>query len=225
MYSEGFPGDDLATQNEVVQLSETAAALELLFQYMYRQRQPDLSCVPFETLAQLAEAAEKYQVFSAIEVCKMYMKASIPLHPVEVLAYAGRHDYATLCDEAAPLTINASVEDMSKHLGPATFIIWVLYREPWLRLFLRKNWEDHEIPSPLLHKGAATSCHLWPDFHSAVLNKLRCMEDFGIGSIFSSQVHCLDGCVQCRKRASVWEGLVTAAYKEILTFSSVRQGM
>lgn len=74
MYSEGFPGDDLATQNEVVQLSETAAALELLFQYMYRQRQPDLSCVPFETLAQLAEAAEKYQVFSAIEVCKMYMK-------------------------------------------------------------------------------------------------------------------------------------------------------
>ncbi|EED77438.1 predicted protein, partial [Postia placenta Mad-698-R] len=125
MYSEGFPGDDLATQNEVVQLSETAAALELLFQYMYRQRQPDLSCVPFETLAQLAEAAEKYQVFSAIEVCKMYMKASIPLHPVEVLAYAGRHDYATLCDEAAPLTINASVEDMSKHLGPATFIIWV----------------------------------------------------------------------------------------------------
>lgn len=76
MHSEGFPGGDpLMTHNDsVVDLSETSTVLELLFQYMYRQRQPDLSNESFETLSMLAEAAEKYQVFSAMEICKVYME-------------------------------------------------------------------------------------------------------------------------------------------------------
>lgn len=74
MHSEGFPGEEMATLNEVVNLTETSTTLELLFQYMYRQPQPDLEKVPFTVLAPLAEAAEKYRVFSAIEICKIYMR-------------------------------------------------------------------------------------------------------------------------------------------------------
>jgi len=60
--------------NEVVPLTESSAVLELLLQYMYRQPQPDLKNVDFETLAGVAEAAEKYQVFTAISWCKMLME-------------------------------------------------------------------------------------------------------------------------------------------------------
>lgn len=74
MHSEGFPGEEVATLNEIVNLTETSTTLELLFQYMYRQPQPDLGKVPFTVLASLAEAAEKYRVFPAIEVCKIYMR-------------------------------------------------------------------------------------------------------------------------------------------------------
>ena len=36
-HSEVFPEGDLATNDEIVQLTETSSTLELLFQYMYRQ--------------------------------------------------------------------------------------------------------------------------------------------------------------------------------------------
>ncbi|EPS96237.1 hypothetical protein FOMPIDRAFT_1032530 [Fomitopsis schrenkii] len=72
---EGFPGTDIPVQdNEVVLLTEKASTLDLLFQYMYRERQPDLSKVDPDEIAELAEASEKYMVFSAMEICKVYMK-------------------------------------------------------------------------------------------------------------------------------------------------------
>lgn len=74
MFTEGFPGSDIPVHDEIVPLTETATTLELLFQYIYRQRQPDLSRLKPQELAQLAEAAEKYEVYSAMEVCKMRMQ-------------------------------------------------------------------------------------------------------------------------------------------------------
>ncbi|KAJ7431916.1 hypothetical protein B0H11DRAFT_1641187, partial [Mycena galericulata] len=57
---------------EVVQLSETSE--NLLFQFMYPQLQPDLKTLEFRLLAGMAEAAEKYMVFSALTLCRMNMK-------------------------------------------------------------------------------------------------------------------------------------------------------
>jgi hypothetical protein len=74
MHSEGSPGEDIPTHDELVELNETADTLELLFQYMYRQRQPDLYGIPFQTLASLTEAVEKYRVFPAMEICKVHMR-------------------------------------------------------------------------------------------------------------------------------------------------------
>jgi len=59
---------------EVVQLSETSTVLDLLLQFMYRQPQPDLSHLPFETLADLVKAVEKYEIFSAMFNCKSAMR-------------------------------------------------------------------------------------------------------------------------------------------------------
>ncbi|KAF7978046.1 hypothetical protein HWV62_1667 [Athelia sp. TMB] len=73
--SEGFappPGTD--SSNEIVSLTENAETLELLFQYMYPRRQPNLSVLRFKLLAELAEAAEKYQVFAAMASCNVSMR-------------------------------------------------------------------------------------------------------------------------------------------------------
>lgn len=57
----------------LIVVPETASTLELLFQYMYPQAQPDISELDFDVLLALAEAAEKYFVYSALEVCRAYL--------------------------------------------------------------------------------------------------------------------------------------------------------
>lgn len=61
-------------QPEIVSLSESSAVLDLLLQYMYRQPPPELADISFELLAGLAEAAEKYRVYYAIDGCKRAMR-------------------------------------------------------------------------------------------------------------------------------------------------------
>jgi hypothetical protein len=56
------------------QLPETSAVLDLLFQFCYPERRPDLEMLEFAILAQLSEAVEKYIVFSALYVCKVAMR-------------------------------------------------------------------------------------------------------------------------------------------------------
>ena len=73
-----FPPTEFATSTGVVPLTESSAILELLFQFAYPQTYPDVDTIePFETLAfaGLAEAAEKYDLYAAINVCKMRMKS------------------------------------------------------------------------------------------------------------------------------------------------------
>jgi hypothetical protein len=78
-FSGGFPPSSFidATEydeKEIVDVTESATVLALLLRYMHNQRQPDSRQFRFETLAGLAEAAEKYQVYSAMEVCRIKMQ-------------------------------------------------------------------------------------------------------------------------------------------------------
>jgi hypothetical protein len=41
---------------------------------MYPERHPDLESADFEMLEPLAEAAEKYEVFSAMNICKIRIR-------------------------------------------------------------------------------------------------------------------------------------------------------
>ncbi|CAA7263048.1 unnamed protein product [Cyclocybe aegerita] len=116
-YSASFPPAASTTTNSpeemTVELTETAAVLRLILQYMHNVRQPDLSKVSFLVLSSLAEAVEKYLVFSAIDVCKVFMdKLSKDDYPSEVLMYAAKHDYLDLADKAARLTLGKSDSEM-----------------------------------------------------------------------------------------------------------------
>jgi hypothetical protein len=70
-----FPPAEFTTADDVVPLTEPSAVLELLFQFAYPQQYPDIFLIkPFELFAALAEAAEKYQVYPAINACQMQMR-------------------------------------------------------------------------------------------------------------------------------------------------------
>ncbi|KAG5651576.1 hypothetical protein H0H81_008159 [Sphagnurus paluster] len=69
-----FPPAEFETKGEIVELEENAATLELLFQFIYPQHHPHLDTTPFEVLAPLAEAAEKYEVYAAMNICRVRMK-------------------------------------------------------------------------------------------------------------------------------------------------------
>lgn len=68
--------EDVSTpsQGEIVHMLEHSTVLDLLLQFMYPQPQPELSKVDFQILAPLAEAAEKFEVFPAMVVCRFQMQ-------------------------------------------------------------------------------------------------------------------------------------------------------
>lgn len=101
--------------------------MELLFRFMYPQRQPDLESIEFETLKDLAAAADKYEVYSAIQTCKMamryfrylrqntlilanmsYFRQAASEHPTAVLVYAAKHGYSELVKLASSLVLEKS---------------------------------------------------------------------------------------------------------------------
>jgi hypothetical protein len=57
--------------SEVIPLTEAASILEILFQFCYPERHPDLEGMQFNDLMPLAVAAEKYMVFSAMHICSI----------------------------------------------------------------------------------------------------------------------------------------------------------
>ena len=59
---------------ETMALDEPSDVLEILFQFIYPRRHPSLEDTDFETLAAVAEAVEKYQVFSAMNLCALRLE-------------------------------------------------------------------------------------------------------------------------------------------------------
>ncbi|KZP11928.1 hypothetical protein FIBSPDRAFT_667542, partial [Athelia psychrophila] len=103
-HSEGFSppeGTSASSSNEIVNLTERAETLDMLFQFVYPQKQPDLRKLSSERILELAEAAEKYQVFAAMETCNRQVEILYKMHPVQALLYASKHDYPAIANLAA----------------------------------------------------------------------------------------------------------------------------
>jgi len=140
--SEGFaPPDGTSSSVEVVPLAESAAVLELLFQFMYPQRQPDLKEIDFTTLSDFAEAVEKY---SAMQICNIRMEAAYTKHPFEVLLYATKHGYPDLMDVCELRAIELSPTEAFGCFSPAVYIAWTRYYAQWLDILKYA----HEFKNP-----------------------------------------------------------------------------
>ncbi|KAF7372841.1 hypothetical protein MSAN_00490100 [Mycena sanguinolenta] len=125
--TEAFPPSEISSEGEVVELTETSVTLEILFQFMYPKRHPTLDITPFKVLRPLSEAAEKYQVFPAMNICHIRMRNMVDRHPVEVAVYATKHNYPYLVSEVAPMMIAMDSVKVIEML-PQNLIL------PWVRL-------------------------------------------------------------------------------------------
>ncbi|KAJ7431922.1 hypothetical protein B0H11DRAFT_2261257 [Mycena galericulata] len=98
---------------------------------MYRQPQPELQNVDFDLCLRLAEATEKYLVHSAIPAVKLRLQGFIQRHPLQILDYAGRHNYTELATEAARSSMSLPVADALRVLAPDNLVKWALFFDQW----------------------------------------------------------------------------------------------
>lgn len=81
--------DSQTNSDEIVVLSEPAAVLMILFQFIYPQKHPRLEEGAFESLLAVAEAVEKYKIFSAMYVSETrLMQVLTFFHPFNMALIA-----------------------------------------------------------------------------------------------------------------------------------------
>ncbi|TFK64131.1 hypothetical protein BDN72DRAFT_846883 [Pluteus cervinus] len=113
----GFPPSEFEhTDEEAVPLSEDSITLDLLFQFAYPKHHPDLRNLEMNTLMNLAHAAEKYEVYAAVSICRLLMSYN----------------------ECALLLLGTSLPVMADHLPTAAFVTWGHYISAWE--LIRSAW-------------------------------------------------------------------------------------
>ncbi|KAG6917479.1 hypothetical protein DXG01_002342 [Tephrocybe rancida] len=167
--SEGFSPPENSTFDEIVPLSESSATLELLFQFIYPRPLPELGKVGFEVLALLAEAAEKYRVFAAMNLCAIHLIEHLQDRAEEILLHGLKHSVRKLVDCAAPLLVDRPLEDLLPKLPDSYLIPWVRYHAYWTRA------SKSTISSVLrvVSQEASIACCPSPHQHMQVVEKLH----------------------------------------------------
>ncbi|KAF9259664.1 hypothetical protein L218DRAFT_637205 [Marasmius fiardii PR-910] len=173
-----------AASDEIVMLSESSMVLELMFQYMYLQPQPDLSHVEFEILKELAEAVEKYEVYCAMVVCSQQMRKHIPEHPVDVMLYAIRHKYTDIMNESATTTLDIAPYSMLSRVPLNVFEAWINYVQTYQTLVAK---EFNRFGPTRLHRGVTIPCDVWHENYALIAS------DLGRATVTSSEPHTLRG--------------------------------
>jgi len=233
---ESFAGAEAfanaSTSSEDVCLSESAAVLDLLLRFMYRQRQPDLGGIDFHILADLTEAAEKHEVYAAMTVCNLHMGFATTNHPAEVLTYAFKHDYPKLMDRAAPLTVDMPLHNlMAFWAGIPTrlMMIWMKYYFAWqdqLTFAHQLNMEENELSfHPSDHRGGPPlPCAVWGKARAEVVCKLGgypgtlrdLWHTFDVGEKFARA-----RCPVCHQGIMTWRDIVQDRVHQLPKFSSL----
>lgn len=115
---------------QLIYLTETGKVLMLLVQFAHNHPHPDITSLDKRELFGLAEAAEKYLVYSAMSVCCATILFRKKKFPAQALNYAVKFNHPHVADAAAPLTIDRSGEGMHGELGgsPGAFLAWLRYK-------------------------------------------------------------------------------------------------
>ncbi|KAG5639915.1 hypothetical protein DXG03_002392 [Asterophora parasitica] len=134
---EGFPplAPEFQSDGEIVALTENSTTLDLMFRFVYPRRMPNLDDVEFSVLASLAEAVEKYQVYTAEQLYVMFMEKALPGNAIGILDYFIKHGYPGLANKAAPLVTLAELSQRTviNSVSPELLRLWVcLFQKTYL---------------------------------------------------------------------------------------------
>ncbi|KAL4263395.1 hypothetical protein AB1N83_006141 [Pleurotus pulmonarius] len=161
-----------------IELTESSATLEILFQFMHNQPQPiaTIATLSFNSLVALVSAVEKYQVHAAKEACRNRLRECIPRQPLKVLHIATIHRYTSLMDEAAPYTLGLPLKDIQSTLTANMFIAWVHYHHSFSLLLhqiqtyqspTRYHWESLKDKPGV--KTMDSPCEVWTELYAKVV--------------------------------------------------------
>ncbi|KAF8071465.1 hypothetical protein FPV67DRAFT_1447021 [Lyophyllum atratum] len=137
--SGGFPPAEFSPADQIVDLTEEASTLELMFQFVYPRLQPSLEILPFETLEKLTEAVEKYQIYPAMQLCNVFMTCPAVM----------RHGYPALSNLAAPFVTLEKISATLKTVSPELLHTWIRYYATWNEKIRYAN-----LTAPAGHKCA-----------------------------------------------------------------------
>jgi len=126
-----FPGAEFNTNGEVTHLQESASVLEVLFGFLYPKIQQSLEGLEFRVVMDVAEAAEKYEVFAAMALSEKRLRDFVSNNAAELLAHAMKHNYPKLMNESALELCLSSTANVAEKLLPNDIRPWLRYKEAW----------------------------------------------------------------------------------------------
>ncbi|KAF8890805.1 hypothetical protein CPB84DRAFT_1711302 [Gymnopilus junonius] len=134
-HTGAFPGKEFINDGETVCLTEPAEVLEIVFQFIYPKRYPRLKDLDFDIVADVAEAVEKYEIFSAMLTCEVRLREFLPEHATDIFLHAVKHDYPDLMNETALLLGRSPFCESLGRLPPQCVLPWIEYRAEWQAVF------------------------------------------------------------------------------------------
>ncbi|KAJ3709512.1 hypothetical protein C8R42DRAFT_434447 [Lentinula raphanica] len=213
----GFPPTTTSSDSgEVVKLDETAATLDIMFQFVYPKRYSLLEDVEFEDFMLLAEAAEKYEVFALILACESYMRRFLLKEPyaLRLLKFATMHDYRGIVEELALVLVDKPMNEVvDKLIGYSIFKSWSLYRDDRMRLL-------HEAIHPPRYTSSQSNCgDIWGIVHKIQeqFKKPSDLSAANVEAIFVKERWSLKTC--CNQELSLWRSHIQKTMAKIKPFS------
>ncbi|KAF6742935.1 hypothetical protein DFP72DRAFT_829217, partial [Ephemerocybe angulata] len=127
-FSDGFPTcDSVTSTSEPVPLTEDGETLTLLLKFMHKHKYPGLTPMDAPSVFALAEAAEKYMVYSAMASSHAYIERE---HPVLSLCYAVKFNYPAIADAVSHLTLLVSIEEIQRLSNSNHRLVYAWVRLP-----------------------------------------------------------------------------------------------
>ncbi|TFK24184.1 hypothetical protein FA15DRAFT_704830 [Coprinopsis marcescibilis] len=219
----------IVADGECVSLSEPEAVLEVLFAFMYPQRHPDLEDLPFELVSAIAEAAEKYEVYPAMNVCRRRMRDFISTNPVEVCLYGARHSYDNVVTCTAQYAIFVPLKTVVPLLPARLVVPWIDYLNSWVVArdrVLRFSWNQHHYSNGL-HSAYVqnnSSCSSWRVHPEDIIRKSAITSDDPAGirflvdvdKTFQQKTEIEREC--CRKAWIAWHNIAKGEIEKMPSF-------
>ncbi|KAF7782909.1 hypothetical protein Agabi119p4_2285 [Agaricus bisporus var. burnettii] len=209
-----LPDDE--SSRSMIDLPESSTILRMLFEFIGARKHPKLLNEKFDLLAEVAKAAEKYKIFSAMNTCSERMRSFGDRHPKLVLLYAAHNDYPHIFDECAPFVVTSErLEDIIPLL-PETL------RLPWLRYHARWSQALTDITTYTLPFTGWSSWVCWKTcgqvIYHALATGVHSLSD--PSKIFNANVsgH-TGGCKSCRDLCSGWHTHTNTTINKIGAFS------
>ncbi|KAL1674035.1 hypothetical protein EV122DRAFT_221431 [Schizophyllum commune] len=207
-YSEGFPKpDDNLIANDPIALSEDAKTLKILFQFMHLAPQPNVRYLSCSMILAVAEAAEKYGIYSAGPICATSLESKVVDKPMDILKFALRHSYKELANAAAPYTLDMPANEAKKEFGDDIYALakWLLYRARWEDLVSAAcQWDKWRR-----HRGGVRHCDGWYRFWAFIMTVLAGPRKFTLNggkfdALVQSHLPDLEDCDHCLGDVRDW---------------------